>query len=66
MALLMHSFGEFYRRGHRKTGLGVDASNLTGALRLYERAGMHVFRQYDRYELELRPGKELMTTDVSE
>jgi ribosomal protein S18 acetylase RimI-like enzyme len=66
MALLLHSFGEFYRRGYRKAGLGVDASNLTGALRLYERAGMSVFRQYDRYELELRPGKELMTTGVNE
>lgn len=64
-ALLRHSFGEFYRRGYHKAGLGVDASNLTGALRLYERAGMSVFRQYDRYELELRPGKELMTTGLS-
>lgn len=66
MALLLHSFGEFYRRGYRKAGLGVDASNLTGALRLYERAGMSVFRRYDRYELELRPGKELMTTGVNQ
>jgi len=64
MALLTHSFGEFYRRGYKKVGLGVDASNLTGALRLYERAGMHVSRQYDRYEKELRPGKELMTIEV--
>ena len=66
MALLQHSFSEFYHRGHKKVGLGVDASNLTGALRLYERAGMHVARQYDRYEKELRPGKELMTIEVNE
>lgn len=66
MALLLHSFGEFYRRGLRKAGLGVDASNLTGALRLYERAGMQVAHRYDRYEKELRPGKELMTTELSE
>lgn len=66
MALLLHSFGEFYRRGYRKVGLGVDASNLTGALRLYERAGMYVSQQYDRYEKELRPGKELMTIEVKE
>jgi mycothiol synthase len=66
MALLLHSFGEFYRRGYKKVGLGVDASNLTGALRLYERAGMHMTRQYDRYEKELRPGKELMTIEVKE
>jgi ribosomal protein S18 acetylase RimI-like enzyme len=33
LALLRHSFNEFYRRGKRKVGLGVDAQNLTGALR---------------------------------
>lgn len=66
MALLMHSFGEFHRRGYKKVGLGVDASNLTGALRLYQNAGMYVKRQFDRYEKELRPGKELMTIEVKE
>lgn len=65
-ALLQHSFAEFYRRGLRKAGLGVDASNLTGALKIYERAGMTVARRYDRYEKELRPGKELMTRKLSE
>ena len=58
MALLLHSFGEFYRRGIDKVGLGVDAQNLTGATRLYERAGMHVALQHDTYEKELRPGEE--------
>jgi mycothiol synthase len=66
MALLKQSFAEFYKRGLGKAGLSVDASNLTGALKLYERAGMHAAQQYDRYEKELRPGKELMTTEVSE
>lgn len=59
MALLQHAFGEFYRRGTRKVGLGVDAQNLTGATRLYQRAGMHIARQADFYEKELRPGREL-------
>jgi ribosomal protein S18 acetylase RimI-like enzyme len=66
MALLQHSFAEFYRRGYKKVGLGVDASNLTGALRLYQNAGMYVKRRFDRYEKELRPGKELMTVEVKE
>ncbi|MCL5429840.1 MAG: GNAT family N-acetyltransferase [Chloroflexi bacterium] len=66
MALLIHSFGEFYRRGYKKVGLGADASNLTGALRLYQKAGMYVKRQFDRYEKELKPGKELMTIEVKE
>lgn len=59
MALLQHAFGEFYRRGASKVGLGVDAQNLTGATRLYQRAGMHIARQADCYEKELRPGREL-------
>ena len=59
LALLRHSFNEFYRRGYRKVGLGVDAQNLTGALHLYETAGMHVHRAFDQYEKELRPGTEI-------
>ncbi len=53
MALLRHSFVEFHRRGTRRVFLGVDAENTTGAIRLYERAGMHIDRQYDRYEKTL-------------
>lgn len=59
LALLQHAFGEFVLRDKRRAGLGVDASNLTGATSLYEKAGMHVRRQYDTYELELRPGIEM-------
>lgn len=59
LALLRHSFGELYRRGKRMAGLGVDAENLTGALRLYERAGMRVHRAFDRFEKETRPGREI-------
>lgn len=59
LALLHQSFGEFYRRGTRKVSLGVDALNITGALRLYEKAGMRVLRHFDQYEKEIRPGKEL-------
>jgi len=43
-ALLRHTFGEFARRGLDAVGLGVDAENPTGAVRVYERAGMHVER----------------------
>jgi mycothiol synthase len=52
-ALLLHSFREFRRRGRAKADLNVDGDNLTGALRLYERAGMHVVRRYDHYWKEL-------------
>lgn len=65
IALLLHSFAEFYRRGIVNVGLGVDAQNLTGATRLYERAGMHVALQHDTYEKELRAGQELSTQSIS-
>jgi mycothiol synthase len=61
LALLHHAFGEFYRRGIQGAALGVDASSLTGATKLYEKAGMHVFRQFDSYEKELRSGVDLST-----
>lgn len=61
LALLHHTFREFYKRGKERVGLGVDATSLTGATRLYERAGMHVQKTFHNYELELRPGTELGT-----
>lgn len=43
-ALLRQTFGEYAKRGMERVGLGVDAQNPTGAVRVYERAGMHVAR----------------------
>ena len=60
-ALLLHLFGEFYRRGTRSVALFVDAESLTGATRLYERVGMHTVYQEDQYQKELRPGVEVST-----
>ena len=57
-ALLLHSFGEFYKRGMKTVGLGVDAENPTGATRLYQKAGMRVAADYVTYEKELRSGRE--------
>ena len=66
LAFLHHSFGEFYRRGKRKVSLGVDAENLTGALRLYEKAGMHVHLQFDTFEKEIRPGREISVQSLGD
>jgi ribosomal protein S18 acetylase RimI-like enzyme len=66
LALLRHTFGEYYRRGFRRVGLGVDAENLTGALRLYKKAGMRVHRQFDLYEKELRPGVEISVQSLED
>jgi mycothiol synthase len=43
-ALLRRVFAEFAGRGYERVGLGVDAESPTGAVALYERAGMHVAR----------------------
>lgn len=64
LALLYHIFGESYRRGLKRVGLGVDAGSLTGATRLYEKAGMEIARQYNNYEKELRPGRDLTTQQI--
>lgn len=68
LALLHHSFRELYRLGKLRVGLGVDAQSLTGATRLYQKAGMRPdpTRQYDLYEKELRPGIELSTQTVQQ
>lgn len=51
--LLRHGFGALYRRGVHKVGLGVDAENVTGAVALYERAGMHVAFRNDTLDKPL-------------
>ncbi len=42
LALLRLAFASFWRRGQRSVALSVDTDSLTGATRLYERAGMEV------------------------
>jgi len=64
LALLRHSFAELYARGRRKAGLGVDATSLTGATRLYEKAGMRPIRRFITFEKELRPGIDLTTQTI--
>ena len=66
LALLLHAFGAFHERGKRKVGLGVDATSLTGANRLYEKAGMQVVRESVAYEKELRPGRDLARRTLDE
>ncbi|MGH2994788.1 MAG: GNAT family N-acetyltransferase [Gaiellaceae bacterium] len=53
LALLRHAFREFRLRGMTRAGLDVDAENLTGAVRLYERAGMRIAKRRDILEKPL-------------
>jgi mycothiol synthase len=50
VALLQQSFRVFRERGLARAGLHVDAENTTGAVRVYERAGMHVHGRWVTYE----------------
>jgi mycothiol synthase len=61
LALLLHSFHALRQNGALRAGLGVDSGSLTGATRLYKRAGMSVSREIALYEFELQPGEELGT-----
>jgi mycothiol synthase len=54
-ALLLRSFQAFRERGYTRGTLGVDASSPTGATRLYERAGMRVYRTTVFLERPVRP-----------
>jgi ribosomal protein S18 acetylase RimI-like enzyme len=64
LALLHHTFAEFRRRGCAAVELDIDSQNLTGAVRMCERAGMRVVRQFVTYEKELRPGIDPATREL--
>lgn len=52
-ALLLHAFAALRERGRRGVGLGVDGLSPTGAVHLYEQAGMHVARRFDQFKKPL-------------
>jgi mycothiol synthase len=55
-ALLRRSFASFAERGLPRVMLNVDSENPTGAVGVYERAGMRAVRGWDVYEKTL-PGE---------
>jgi len=65
LAILRHALRELAARGKPRAGLGVDSQSLTGATRLYEKAGMQVARAHHEYELLLRDGRDLRTTRLA-
>lgn len=66
LALLRHIFADFERRGKQRVGLAVDAASLTGATRLYEKAGMSVAQERIAFEKILREGEDLKTQSIDE
>ena len=59
-ALLTTAFCEFERRGKQKVALHVDADSITGATRLYEGVGMVETDRETSYEIEIRPGDDVV------
>jgi mycothiol synthase len=66
LAILLHSFHLLAERGKPRAGLAVDSQSLTGATRLYEKAGMRVVREFYDYERVIRDGIEMRTTELPE
>jgi mycothiol synthase len=58
-ALLRRSFAELAARGSREMRLRVDTQNAHGAVALYERVGMSVYRRYDIFEIGTTEAAEL-------
>ncbi|HEX5901951.1 MAG TPA: GNAT family N-acetyltransferase [Actinomycetota bacterium] len=52
-AMLRRSFASFAERGLPRVMLNVDSENPTGAVGVYERAGMRAVRSWDVYERTL-------------
>jgi len=63
--LLRHSFRKFAEIGCTDVGLGVDASNETGAVQLYESVGLDAVRIYDTFE-KTYPAGEFLGQDPRE
>jgi ribosomal protein S18 acetylase RimI-like enzyme len=53
-ALLRWSLGALRERGLARAALGVDAENTTGAVAIYERAGLRVIDRFEHWEKALR------------
>ena len=64
LGMLHHAFGEVYKRGRDKVALHVDAESLTGATRLYTKAGMQPVETWSNYQKVLRDGVDISTTSV--
>lgn len=66
LALLHHSFRAMQTRGLKSAALDVDAQSLTGANRLYDKAGMHVWRHSEDFEKVIRDGIDYRTHELED
>jgi mycothiol synthase len=56
-SLLSRALDEFCRRGYRRAGLNVDASNESGATQLYRSMGFRIATTFDAYRKRISPAR---------
>lgn len=61
--LMLHALRTFQECGKRGACLHCDATNITGATRIYRSVGMHEARRYITLDKVLRPGRSPFLTD---
>jgi mycothiol synthase len=59
-ALTLHALKTFYERGTTHVLTDTDGDSLTKAFRVYQKAGMHIFRREYVYEKMIRPGRDFV------
>lgn len=65
-ALTRQALVAFYDQGIRHVLTDTDGDGLTGAFRVYQRAGMSIFRREHVLEKTIRPGHDLLRRGPSE
>ena len=65
-ALTLHILNAFYERGTTHVLTDTDGDGFTKAYRVYEKAGMEIFRREYVYEKTVRPGRDLVKRDLKD
>lgn len=60
LALTLHILNVFYERGTTQVLTDTDGDGLTQAYRVYQKAGMEIFRREHVYEKMVRSGQDLV------
>jgi mycothiol synthase len=58
-SLLLYAFRDYFERNQKIVTLDVDGESLTGAVDLYRKVGMDRCRQINRFEIELKSGRDI-------
>ncbi len=64
LALTLQALNVYYERGTRQVYTDTDGDSFTKAYRLYQKAGMHIFRRELVYEKTIRSGKDLVKRNM--